>query len=766
MFRSILWSLINKNSEKKGKNPINDFFFPEYYLRVNPDVAAAQVDPFRHYLTYGWREGRQPNPYFHPKWYLYTYPDVAAAGIEPLLHFVTIGITERRNPHYLIDINYYLAGAPDVAAAGVNPYVHYIKNGDRESRTAHPLFDPSFYKNNGASIGHFAPFAHYSEIGYKQLRSPCPAFDPSHYISIYPDEADDPLMRFLMAPNQRPHFHPLLDGSYQALTAERSARGANPLIEYIQYRSHFYKEDLARGATFIPPPSAIRSEKIYDRDPSPSFIPKLSVIVPCYNSNKVYLRECIKSIINQSYRNWELIIVDDGSTDNSTWLLIQELANQDSRIKPVRLDKNQNISRATNEGVKHSEGDYLVFIDHDDVVTCNAFTTMIRTMNENDADVAYSDQAFIGPNGEIGEPFLKPDWSPALFAGVMYVGHLLIVRKDTAISAGLFDSRFDGCQDYEFMLRISEHTKKIIHVPEILYYWRRSETSVASNSDVKGKIEPKQALAVTEHFKRTGFKGWADIDGRVPHRLRLRPRTRREKVAVDFIVHGVEQFNQDRWIDTLGSDCFDAASVAHSNWQNVPSSCVAIGNSPWIIFLDRRAQVVHEHWFSTLLMHAEQDDAAFVSAHVYTPEGQVVSAGKVASADRGLLDSYVGFNEGDDGAWGSLFCDREVTAVGAICTLISRAKLERIGGLSACFITCEGAVSEAAFNATSLGLRNINVASPIVQYPPRLHETQTLGMTIDRQLFIEKHAELLYGGDRYYNKNYAPSKSDFSIIGN
>lgn len=766
MFRSALRSFLSKNSGKKEKSLIKDFFFYDYYLRTNPDVAIAQVDPFQHYLTYGWREGRQPNPYFHPKWYLYTYPDVAAAGTEPLLHFVTVGVTERRNPHYLIDIGYYLAGAPDVAAAGVNPYLHYIQNGDREGRSAHQLFDPNFYKNNGSSIGNSAPFAHYSEIGAKLLRSPCPAFDPFHYISIYPDEADDPLMRFLMAPKQRPHFHPLLDGSYQSLTAERSARGANPLIDYMQFRSHFHKEDLTRGATFVPQPSAIRIEKADIQYYSSSFTPKLSVIVPCYNSDELYLRECVESIIDQDYENWELILVDDGSPDESTWFLIQQFSERDARIKPVRLEKNQNISRATNEGVKHSEGDYLVFIDHDDVVTFNAFSSMIRKMSESDADVAYSDQAFIGQDGEIGEPFLKADWSPALFAGVMYVGHLLIVRKNVAISAGLFDSRFDGCQDYEFMLRVSEKTDKIIHVPEILYYWRRSETSVASNSDVKGKIEPKQALAVAEHFKRVGFKGRGDIDARVPHRLRLRPLTRHENVVVDFILHGVEQFNQEDWIDALRGDCFKASSVTHSNWQNSPFNCVALGKAPWIIFMDPRAHIIDGHWFSSLLMHAERDDAAFVSAHVYTPEGQVVSAGKVASADCGLLDAYVGFKEGEDGAWGSLFCDREVTAVGAICTLISRATLERIGGLSPSFVTCDGAVGEAAFKATYLGLRNVSVASPIIQYPPLLNEAQTFAKVIDQQLFMEKHGDDLAKGDRYYNKNYASNSSDFSVVGN
>ncbi len=736
------------------------FFSESFYLRQNPDVADAGVDPFQHYITWGWHENRCPSPYFDVPWYLLQYPEVAAAGIEPLTHFIENGIQEKRKPHPLIDLEYYLYGAPDVAMKQKHPYLHYIRHGDKEGRSAHPLFSPHYYCSSGPDIRPFTPFAHYIEVGRLQGRSPCPGFDPAYYACHYPSESSDPLMHYLRAPFDRPHFHPLLDGNFQRSVSQRAAQGLPPLVDYMQYRSHFNANDIQRGACSVPRP--LRSLVSFKTNApcTNSQTPKVSVVVPCYKSNSAYLDRCVSSILLQNYDNWELILVNDGSRDETTWQSLQEYCARDPRIRAYNLKTNQGISGATNHGISQAEGEFLAFVDHDDEVVPDALSTMIRRIMEESADVAYSDQAFLGRDNVVGEYCFKPAWSPTLLSGVMYVGHLLIVRKEIAESAGLFKPKYDGCQDFEFMLRLSEYTKKIIHVPEVLYLWRRSEGSVASDSNAKGKIEPLQLMAVQEYFYRIAFRGWPEIDSRVPHRLRLRPKLDCY-LDVDVIL---QEPSVDR-LEQLKAD-FKACDISVKSWQAVrwnhtPSDCLSKGSAPYVLFLNPDVSYTSEEWLTTRIMYAERKDIGFVASHVYSPDGQVIAAGLVVSPEHGALKAYHGFWEGQDGTWGTLFCDREVSALDASCTLIARERLEAIGGLGPHYVSCDGAVQDASYRATLAGLRNISSASRLVALEPARLK-RALPILVDEQIFRDTHREHLKFGDKYYNRNFSQRQAHFS----
>jgi O-antigen biosynthesis protein len=737
------------------------FFVPDFYLRQNKDVAEAGMDPFLHYLIWGYAELRQPSPYFSPRWYVSRYPDVESVKLEPLTHFITVGIGEGRSPHHLIDIAYYLLCAPDVAKANLDPYRHFVEYGDRENRSPHPVFDPQFYRANGVDIGSVPPFAHYVEHGVRQLRSPCPAFDPVHYIVHYPHDADDPLLHLLLdVRHNRSHFHPLLDGNYQRLTAYGAANGLNPLVEYVRYRSHFSAENLKRDATGIPRPTRALASHHKPQGAVSESLPKVSIIVPCYKSNLSYLKHCIDSVIVQTCKNWELILVDDGSPDEATWPALQTFEKRDVRIRVLKLNEHEGISGATNAGIRASGGEFLAFLDHDDVITRDALFTMMSTLIERNYDAAYSDQAFLGSENAVEEPCFKPSWSPALFTGAMYVGHLLIVRKSIAENAGLFKSQFDGCQDFEFMLRVSEQTGKILHIPKILYYWRRSEGSVAMNSHAKGNIERKQAMAVYDHFDRIGFDGSCEPDKRVPHRLRIWPRRLKETVVLDIIVQ--------RSIDNLShfESRLNAAGARIGSLQSVdctrlPAACAAGGKSPWILFLEPNVNFVDDRWLRSRLMYACCADVAFVASHIYEPNGMIVSAGLVATTKKGLVASYSGYRGGQDGTWGTLLCDREVSAVDGTCTVISRERLDSIGGLSRDYASVGGAVSEASYRATVSGLRNISLAARLIELSSA-QEHDLFADAIDHQIFLDTYSERLKKGDRYYNPNFTPNSANFN----
>ncbi|MDI7776348.1 hypothetical protein [Asticcacaulis sp. EMRT-3] len=254
----VLHYLERSGGQHRALSP-HTLFDPGFYLRQNPDIAASGMDPFLHYLRYGWKEGRNPGPYFDVIWYLNHYPQIAAAGIEPLADFIAVGKEAGRRPHHLIDLEYYLENAPDVAAAGVDPLTHYIHYGDKEGRSAHWLFNARFYLTRSGSDASAGALAHYAENGAARGLSPCPAFDPDYYLIHYPDAGGDPLRHYLLSPpGTRRHFHPLIDAAYQKVNSENAATGMDALSDYVRFRSHFDPADVQRGATFIPRPASIR----------------------------------------------------------------------------------------------------------------------------------------------------------------------------------------------------------------------------------------------------------------------------------------------------------------------------------------------------------------------------------------------------------------------------------------------------------------------------------------------------------------------------
>ena len=245
--------------------------------------------------------------------------------------------------------------------------------------------------------------------------------------------------------------------------------------------------------------------------------PLISILVPTFNTPPRYLQAAVDSVRAQTYPNWELCICDDGSSDESTRAAIKELEHSDpDRIRVTHRLTNGGISRASNDALATARGEFVAMLDHDDEILPDALLKFVQAINEDPAvDVLYSDQAFLSADGLEEEPLLKPDWSPRLFWGVMFVGHLLMVRRELASKVGGFDPQFDNVQDFEFMLRLGEKTKRIKHIPEILYYWRRVHGSVSRQADAKSGIPALQTKAVNAHLERMKVTAVAENEVRM-----------------------------------------------------------------------------------------------------------------------------------------------------------------------------------------------------------------------------------------------------------
>ena len=252
--------------------------------------------------------------------------------------------------------------------------------------------------------------------------------------------------------------------------------------------------------------------------------PLISIVMPTFNTPRSFLREAIESVRRQHYPNWELCMVDDGSTEAGVRRLIKKYADADPRIKVEFLSQNQGISAASNRALALCAGELVGFLDHDDALTVDALLNVTQAFGtEDEIDVVYSDQDKITPHGRRADPFYKPDWSPVYALGAMYMGHLLVLRRSLAEQVGGFDPTFDTIQDFEFMLRVAEQTDRIRHIPRILYHWRAIPGSIAAGTEQKLGVPELQANAVTSHLRRRGIAASAVPHSSIPHRARLVP---------------------------------------------------------------------------------------------------------------------------------------------------------------------------------------------------------------------------------------------------
>lgn len=233
--------------------------------------------------------------------------------------------------------------------------------------------------------------------------------------------------------------------------------------------------------------------------------PLISVVVPVYNVDERYLRECIESVRGQLYPHWELCIADDASTLAGVRTVLEEYARVDARIRVVYREENGHISAASNSALKLAGGEFVALLDHDDRLAPEALYEVIKLLNSHpDADMIYSDEDKIGRDGRRHMPFFKPDWSPDTIMAQNYTCPLGVYRLSLVREIGGFRVGFEGSQDYDLVLRLTEKTERIYHIPKILYHWRVIRESAAMDSGVKGYAYVAGLKVLQEAVERRG----------------------------------------------------------------------------------------------------------------------------------------------------------------------------------------------------------------------------------------------------------------------
>ena len=539
--------------------PESSLFSASHYQSVGPDLSDLDQTPWQHFLAEGARKGRNPSLLFDMTFYRQANPGLAADE-NPLLHFERIGraagwrhhwlfteaeylrlnadlpegsdglrhaldhgLRENRMVHALFDPVYYLSRYPDVASAGMSAIEHFLKSGDRELRSPHPLFDSHYYARQVGDLGGKGALEHYTL--FRTKARPHPLFDPGFYVDSYADARDSsvtPLYHYITVGAARGYVpHRAFDTAHYLASSPEPDAKANPLLHYVLTGSR-------AGRT----PHALFDPRYYVTQPRrrvmsgtslPTTGPRISVIVPVYNTPGKVLAECIQSVLDQSYTSWELCIVDDGSSAPDTSTTLAAYHGRDPRIRIDRAVSNLHIARATNRAAMQATGEFLAFLDHDDVLEPEALAEIAAAiMRDPEIDVLYTDEDKINLDGDRFESYYKPDWSPEHLHSVMYMLHMFVVRKSLFWAVGGSRPERTGAQDYDLALRTTRLARRVHHVPAILYHWRVLSGSVAGDTEAKPYALAAARAALEDFATASGAEARVE-DGLLKGTFRVRP---------------------------------------------------------------------------------------------------------------------------------------------------------------------------------------------------------------------------------------------------
>lgn len=416
----------------------------------------------------GWTLLPSPTPAFDTAWYLLRYfPD----GLDenPLVHYLLKG-----KDAGLVPGPFALKGA--TLAANESPG---------------PWFDEAYYLDRTPFLGKVAEtlLEHYKLYGSGEGKSPIPVFDPQFYLAGLSEEQrqraqEDPISHYICC-----------------LAIGQVTAAPSPYFE-----QEFYPQGLLHYLSHGVHDGVVIDHRVRCLERRP----RISVLVPVFKPNLHYLSNCIRSVLYQVYPDWELCIVDDGSDDPEVHCLLENFAAEDSRIRVQFREENGGISAATNTAGAAATGEWLLFLDNDDELSPDALLKVATAIEKSRAEVIYSDEDLIGDDASRFSIFRKPDYNPRLLLCHNYIVHLVAVSRQLFEQTGGLDSRFDGAQDYDLMLKLSELSTPY-HIPEILYHWRASDSSTSINHEEKSYANEAGRAALAEALQRRGIAGEAEF---------------------------------------------------------------------------------------------------------------------------------------------------------------------------------------------------------------------------------------------------------------
>lgn len=526
---------------------------------------------------------------------------------------------------------------------------------------------------------------------------------------------------------------------------------------------------------------------------------KFSILVPLYNTPELYLRKMIESVLSQTYENFELCLAD-GSDRKHRYVgdICKEYRWHDKRVVYKKLKKNLGISENTNACLEMATGDYIALFDHDDMLHPSALYRNYEAISNQGADFIYSDEnTFHETIDDAYSPHYKPDFNPDYLRSVNYICHLTVFSRKLYEQVGGFRKEFDGSQDYDIILRLTEKATKIVHIPQVLYYWRAHEESTAKDIHAKDYCMVAAKKALAEHLDRIGIAGTVEDASilswyRIRYALKGQPKVSiiiPNKDHIDLLKRCVDSIqkvstyeNYEIIIVENNSELRPTFKYYESlkankkvkvvywkdefNYSAINNYGATFADGDYVLLLNNDMEIITPDWLQEMLMFAQRDDVGAVGAKLYYSNDTVQHGGVILGIGGVAGHSHKYFDKNNPGYFGRLVVAQDLSAVTAACMMMPKAVFEQVGGLD------EG--YKVAFNDVDLCMK-IREAGYLIVYTPyaELYHYESLSRgsedtpeKVERfngevRLFMDKWQKKLDEGDPYYNPNLTLVYEDF-----
>ena len=552
---------------------------------------------------------------------------------------------------------------------------------------------------------------------------------------------------------------------------------------------------------------------------------KISILVPLYNTPENFLREMIDSVMNQTYENWELCLADGSDGDHAyVGEVVKEYQGRLEMPAKVRaggqtdagpsvrykkLVKNEGISGNTNQCLTLATGEYIGLFDHDDILHPCALYEYVKVINEKDADYIYCDETTF-KSGDINRMItlhFKPDYAIDNLRANNYICHFSVFARELLAGTELFRTRFDGSQDHDMILRLTDRARNVVHVPKLLYYWRSHPGSTAADISAKPYAIESAKGAVADHLRRHGFEHFritstrafetifkiryqiigspeisiviankdhaADLKGCITSILEKSTYENYEVIVVENnscdkeIFDYYEELEENNRIRVVTYREEDGKTF---NYSAVNNFGAAKARGSYLLFLNNDTQVITVNWMEELLMYAQREDVGAVGAKLYFADKGIQHAGVVLGlgAHRTAGHSHYKQPQENMGYMGRLCYAQDVSAVTGACLLVKKSIFEEVGGLDESFAI---SLNDVDFCLKLREKGYLNVFTPFAE----LYHFESVSRGLDdngekarrynreSEQFRQKWKEVLEAGDPYYNPNFSLDRSDFAL---
>ncbi len=588
---------------------------------------------------------------------------------------------------------------------------------------------------------------------------------------------------------------------YQGLSFLRCWKVSGKKEALRRYREHWeekrIREEICRANALSEEERRRQEETVFPREI------RYSITVPLYNTPEGFLREMLDSVRGQTWKQWELCLAD-GSDPEHTYVgeICREYAAEDPRIRYSRLEKNGGISENTNRCLEMATGEYVVLFDHDDLLHPSALFEVTKALNEQDADFVYTDETTfrLDPKDAYNAHF-KPDFAPDTLRGNNYICHMTVFRRTLLEKAGGgFRKEYDGSQDYDLILRLTEQAETILHIPRILYYWRAHAASVAESVGAKPYVIEAGRNAIAAHLKRMGLEGEV-LDSPVPSIYRVRYAIQGEPLISILIPNCDHREDLLRCVNSIREKStwknWEIIIIENNSREPETEACYealrkdarirvirregsfnfsALNNlgarearGEHLLLLNNDTEVLAPDWMQEMLMYSQREDVGAVGAKLYYPDGTIQHAGIGVGLLHLAAHMHRHFPPGHPGYMGRLCYAQNLSAVTAACMMVRKDVWESLNGMEEDF--------PVVFNDVDFCLR-VRESGKLIVWTPWAelthYESKSRGPDEDTpekkaffmaetKKFQEKWNGFLTKGDPYYNVNLTRDREDFSV---